>query len=70
MRTLGTMLFALGALLLASACMPINLSEECKSRISECLRDCPDPPSREAIVAGSDDIRTTCEKRCHEVCKD
>ncbi len=69
MRLLTIMLAV--ACLTAVSCVPIHVPPECQARVSDCLKDC---PARQPAIADesygaiSNDTRTDCEKRCHEMC--
>ena len=73
-RRTSPMRHAVAALLVsaslgASCYQPVALSSECKRLISDCLADCPDPPTHPNQGAQHDQ-RTECERRCHGICSD
>lgn len=66
------MLIGVVATAFACACYPINVAPECRARANECLKGCsvaaaemrePDQPFN------THDVRSDCEKRCHELCQ-
>lgn len=59
------------ACMTAVSCVPIHVPPECQARVSDCLKDCPAGPQAlvdESYGAMKNDMRTDCEKRCHEMC--
>jgi len=57
---------------LAGACMPRNLSPECKDQIDHCLKECPPTDDHMGIggsgLVGIGDSRSGCERGCHHIC--
>ncbi len=66
MRWLGLAVLVL----VLGGCVPIPVSAECRARMSECLRDCPDSRPLYPDLERSEprDTRTDCHKRCHALC--
>jgi hypothetical protein len=64
---------AVAAVAPLGACVPQNLSPQCREMISECLKDCTGDPGRDnrwqQTNVGSDS-RTQCEQHCHGICHD
>ena len=51
------------------ACLaPMRLSAACQSRVSDCLASCEEEPRHDEPAGHSSDIRSACERRCHNVC--
>jgi hypothetical protein len=57
---------------LVGACMPRNITPECKEMRAACLSDCPPTDDHMGIggagLIGIGDSRTKCERRCKHVC--
>lgn len=72
MRRWGGLAVLFGIVLVASACIPVTISDECKGIIDSCLKECRDAPPPAALdgtYGTSNDQRTPCEQQCHSLCK-
>lgn len=72
MKTKAYVLISVVATAFVCACYPINVAPECRARANECLKGCPTSPSDLPGTERSfnnQDVRTDCERRCHEQCQ-
>ena len=62
--------FALTFLLAVVGCIPIRVSSECRTQMSECERNCSPaiPPSSMDTVPPDTDTRSACQKSCESLC--
>ncbi len=75
-RVQRLMILFAGVLIMTAvaACSGPQRSAECRSRINDCLNSCESrgdglgPVESEQQFSSSDDIRTDCERSCHNLC--
>ena len=57
-------------LVAATGCVPLRLSSECQTKISDCERNCSPaiPPNQNAYTGFTNDTQTPCERGCESLC--